>query len=155
MPTPRDAGALTARILTSLIFVGAGLTQVTDPHQVLNEINSRGLPLAQVFYVGSTAVLLAGALSLVLGWRTRWGALALLVFIVPATLLFHLRSDQADIELFTRDLAIAGGLILLFQHGPGSLSLDARAERRRTATVQQATAVVPDRQVGSGVAARG
>ncbi|WP_165845742.1 DoxX family protein [Streptacidiphilus pinicola] len=131
MPNLSDAGTLTARVLTSLIFVGAGLTQATDPHEPLHMITHRGLPLAHVLYVASTAVLLGGALSLLVGWRTRWGSIALLLFIVPATFLFHLHSDQADIELFTRDLAIAGGLILLIQHGPGRLSLDARAQRRR------------------------
>ncbi|MBC3840116.1 DoxX family protein [Streptacidiphilus sp. 4-A2] len=81
----------------------------------------------------SATAQLAGSAALVLGWRTRWGAALLLAFIVPATLLFHLRSDQTDVELFTRDLAIAGGLILLIQQGPGALSVDARTMARAEA----------------------
>jgi putative oxidoreductase len=125
-----DTGTLIARVLTSLIFIAAGVTQILNPKHALHEIRGGHLPLADFFYVVSTAVLLIGALSIAVGWQTRWGAAALLVFIVPATFLIHLRSDQADQELFLRDLAIAGGLILLFQRGPGALSLDARAQRR-------------------------
>lgn len=127
MPTLSNAGTLIARILMSFLFAGAGITQVTDSSKVLTMIQDRSLPFPDLWYVASTAVLLAGALSLLLGWRTKWGAVALLVFILPATLLFHLHSDQADIELFSRDLAVAGGLFLLTQTGPGTLSLDARA----------------------------
>ena len=129
-----DKGSLAARVLISVLFIGAGVTQATDPSQILHMIQDRGIPLADVFYAASTAILLAGAVSILLGWRTKWGAAALLVFILPATFLFHLRSDQADIELFSRDLAIAGALILLIQHGPGALSLDARTERRRVSS---------------------
>jgi putative oxidoreductase len=130
MSRMRDTETLIARVLTSLIFIAAGITQIFDPKATLHEIRGDHLPLADFFYVVSTAVLLIGALSIVVGWQTRWGAAALLVFIVPATFLFHLRSDQNDLELFLRDLAIAGGLILLLQRGPGAWSLDARAQRR-------------------------
>jgi len=130
MSTMRDTDALIARVLISLIFIAAGITQILNPKDTLHDIRGGHLPLAHFFYVVSTAVLLIGALSIVVGWRTRWGAAALLVFIVPATFLIHLRSDQTDQELFLRDLAIAGGLILLLQRGPGARSLDARAQRR-------------------------
>jgi putative oxidoreductase len=134
MPRTSDTGTLVARILISLIFIGAGFTQIGDPSKILHMIGDRGLPLVHVLYVASTVAQLAGGLSILLGWQARWGAALLLAFILPATLLFHLKSDQSDIELFTRDLAIAGGLILLLQQGPGARSLDFRRARRRTAT---------------------
>lgn len=126
----RDTQTLIARVLMSLIFFAAGITQVFNPKHTMHDIRGNHLPLAGVFYVVTTAILLIGAFSVAFGWRTRWGATALLVFILPATFVFHLRSDQADQELFTRDLAIAGALILVLQHGPGARSLDGRAERR-------------------------
>lgn len=135
MPDLADQGSLTARVLMSVIFIGGGVSQITDPSKILHMLRDRGIPLAPLFYAASSAILLAGAVSLLLGWYTRWGAAALLVFIVPATFLFHLHSNQADMELFTRDLAIAGGLALLVQHGPGALSLDARTKRRQRVAV--------------------
>ncbi len=132
----RDTETLIARVLMSVIFIGAGFTQIFDPSRILNMINDRGLPMAHVLYVASTIVQLGGALVIVVGWKTRWGAAALLLFIIPATFLFHLHSDQADTELFSRDLAIAGGLILLIHQGAGALSLDGRAERRAEAARQ-------------------
>ncbi|HYD39523.1 MAG TPA: DoxX family membrane protein [Anaeromyxobacter sp.] len=80
---------------------------------------------------------LAGGLSLLLGWKTRLGAVALLAFLVPVTLVFHafwaMPAGQAQQEMiqFLKNLSIAGGVVAILAAGPGALSLDALRERGR------------------------
>jgi len=61
-----------------------------------------------------------------LGYKTRYGALALSGFCIIATSLFHTDfSNHAEAEQFLLDFAMAGGLLFMFAYGPGPFSLDA------------------------------
>jgi len=69
----------------------------------------------------------AGGLSILFGFKARWGALALFMFLIPATLIFHTDfSDPNQIGIFLKNLAIMGGLLMVASSGPGSLSMDRR-----------------------------
>ena len=71
---------------------------------------------------------LGGGLSVLLGYKTRWGALALVIFLIPTTLIFHTKfSDPVQVIMFMKNLAILGGVLMIASFGPGPLSLDARA----------------------------
>ena len=71
-----------------------------------------------------------GGAMLVLGWKARWAALALAVFTVAATLVFHaywsVPADQVMNQQihFMKNLAIVGGLLLVFAHSSGRYALD-------------------------------
>ena len=75
---------------------------------------AKGLPLAPVLLVAAMALMAVGSALVISGWKARLGAVLLLVFLVPTTLLFH--GDVADklerIQLF-KNLAIMGGLLLV------------------------------------------
>ena len=61
-----------------------------------------------------------------LGYKTRYGALALSGFCIIATTLFHSDfGNPSEVAQFLLDFAIAGGLLFMFAYGPGPLSLDA------------------------------
>lgn len=73
---------------------------------------------------------LGGGLMLLLGYRTRLAAFLLAGFSVMAAAIFH--SDLGNIDqniMLLKNLAISGGLVILFVHGAGRFSLDARAGR--------------------------
>jgi putative oxidoreductase len=71
------------------------------------------------------AVELIGGILLVVGWMTRWAALALAGFTLIAALYFHTDfADRMQIINFMKNLAITGGLLVLFGQGPGRWSLD-------------------------------
>jgi putative oxidoreductase len=78
---------------------------------------------------------LGGALALILGWRAQQAALGLILFIIPATLLFHAfwsadtANYQNQLNHFLKNLAIMGGMLYMMVFGPGALSLDERADR--------------------------
>ena len=95
---------------------------------------SRGVPA--ILLAGATALEIFGAISLLAGWKTRWGAAALVAFLVPVTLVFHgfWAAQGADVQLqmiqFLKNVAIGGGLLALIAAGPGAFSVDARSARR-------------------------
>jgi putative oxidoreductase len=66
-------------------------------------------------------------LAIIAGWQTKLVSIALAAFTVVAAVIFHNNfSDQMQMIMFMKNIAIAGGLILLAIHGAGSYSLDSR-----------------------------
>ena len=123
---------LTARILLALMFLFAGLSKFAGLDGTAGYIASKGLPMAGLLAFGTAALEVGGALLLIVGWKARWAALALAVFTLMASVVFHnywaMPADQQMMQqlMFMKNLAVAGGLLVLFAFGPGSLSLDQR-----------------------------
>ncbi len=127
--------ALIGRILIALLFVPAGLSKFAGLSGTAAYIASKGLPMPMLLAGGAAVVEVAAGLTIAFGWRTRIAALALALFSLLASMIFHaywsLPADQQMMQqlLFNKNLAVAGGLLVLTAFGPGALSLDAR---RRT-----------------------
>ncbi|MGD8616766.1 MAG: DoxX family protein, partial [Gammaproteobacteria bacterium] len=67
--------------------------------------------------------------AVLLGWQTRISAFLLAGFSVLSALIFHANfGDQMQSILFMKNLAMAGGLLMLVANGPGSWSVDARLQ---------------------------
>jgi putative oxidoreductase len=130
-------GPLVGRVLIALIFVLSGFSKFTDTAGTAGYIASKGLPIASVLAVVAGVVEIAGAASVIVGFKTRWGALLLAAYLIPVTLIFHnpaglegMAAQMAKVE-FMKNLAIFGGLLAIAALGPGPLSLDARRPARR------------------------
>ena len=112
-----------ARILLAHIFVLAGISKITAYTGTQGYMEMMGvpgmlLPLVIILELG-------GGLAIVAGWQTRWVAYALAGFSVISALIFHSNlADQTQMIMFMKNFAIAGGLLLLAEHGPGAFSLD-------------------------------
>jgi putative oxidoreductase len=69
-------------------------------------------------------------IALIIGWKARWAALAIAVFTVAATLIFHpywtLPADKQYPEMlaFWKNLAIFGGMLMVMAFGAGRFSVD-------------------------------
>jgi len=93
--------------------------------------------LVPVFLVLAIGFELIGGLSVLLGVKARWGALLLVAFLIPTTLIFHdfwqYDGQQAQQQMihFMKNLSILGGLVFVLGAGAGPWTLDARAARRR------------------------
>jgi putative oxidoreductase len=116
---------LIGRILMAHIFLLAGISKITGYAATQGWMESMGvsgmlLPLVILLEIG-------GGLALILGWQTRWAALALAGFSILAALIFHHNfADQTDMIMFMKDFAMAGGLVYIGAFGAGAWSLDAR-----------------------------
>ena len=99
----------------------------------------RGIPSAAFVLAITLLLVVMGALSLILGFHARYGALLLFAVTIIATVLMHDYwhiSDnpvarQADFQIFASNAAIAGGLLLLVGQGPGPLAIDNRGSGQK------------------------
>ena len=124
------------RILLALIFVMSGFSKITGFEGTAGFMASKGMPLVTLFLIGAIVLEIGGGLSLIAGFKARWGALALIVFTIPATLIFHnfwaLEGGEAFTQqiMFMKNLAMMGGLLMVMAFGAGPLSVDARSGGR-------------------------
>lgn len=128
----KQYGPLVGRILMAAIFLISGFDKLTNFAGTAGYMASKGLPMAEVLVVGAILFELGGALMLVLGWKLRWGALLLILFMIPATLMFHnfwavdAAQYQNQLNHFMKNVAMIGGLLYMMAFGAGPLSLDNR-----------------------------
>ncbi len=122
---------LFGRILFALIFLVSGLQKIWDFGGYRSYMQEYGLPMASLLLLSAILIELVGGALLVLGYRARWAAVGLFLYLIPTTLIFHtdLAQPEQSVNLL-KNLAIMGGLLFVVAYGPGALSLDAR---RRTA----------------------
>jgi putative oxidoreductase len=133
MNTPLQNGAaLAGRVLLGLIFIVSGFGKITGFAGTAAYMASKGLPMAQVLLVGAIAVELVGGLMLFAGLKARWAALAIFLFIIPTTYVFHnpagldAQAAQAQMIQLMKNLSIMGGMLLVAAFGPGAWSVDRR-----------------------------
>ncbi|MDZ7805208.1 DoxX family protein [Thiohalophilus sp.] len=116
---------LAGRVLLAHIFLLAGISKITGYAGTQGWMESMGVPGMLLPVV--ILLEIGGALALIVGWKTRWAAWALAAFSVLSAVIFHSNlADQMQSILFMKNLAMAGGLLVLAAHGPGSLSLERR-----------------------------
>ena len=114
---------LLARILLGHIFLLAGINKIGGYDGTAGYMEAMGVPGMLLPLVILLEIL--GGLMIIAGFKTKWAALALAGFTVLAALLFHADfSDQMQTILFMKNFAITGGLLMLFVHGSGDLSVD-------------------------------
>ena len=120
-----SATQLIGRLLMSAIFILAGASKVGGYADTQAYMESMGVP---GFLLPAVILLeLGGGLAVVLGWQARPAAFLLAGFSVLSALLFHANfTDPMQSILFMKNLAMAGGLLLLVAGGAGAWSLDAR-----------------------------
>ena len=124
------------RVLLALMFVLSGFGKLTGIEGTAGYIASAGLPMATALAVIVGLLEFFGGLALMVGFHARWAALALGVFTLLASLLFHnfwaMPADKAFMQqlIFMKNLAVAGGMFIVAALGAGPASIDAaRASR--------------------------
>lgn len=113
------------RVLIALIFVLSGVFKITGYAATAGWMDSMGVPGALL----PLAIILeiVGGIAIIIGWQTRWFALALAGFTVLSGVIFHADfADQNQMNNFLKNIAIAGGFLFLFANGAGAYSLDNR-----------------------------
>lgn len=116
---------LVARAFLAAIFLKSGIDKILDFGGTQQTMAAKGIPLAVVFLLGAIVVELGGGVSVLLGYKARWGAIALFLFLIPTTLIFHADfSQRQQVIQFMKNLAIMGGLLMVYYFGSGPVSLD-------------------------------
>ena len=131
----RNPLALIGRILLALMFVLAGFTKIGGFAGTVGYMQAKGIPAASVLAVLTIVLELVGGLALVFGFYTRWAALALGLFTLLVTFIFHNFWAQPEAQqmtqqlMFMKNISVAGGMFVLAAFGAGAFSLDAKRGR--------------------------
>jgi len=118
---------LVARIFLSAIFIKSGISKIFGFAGTQDYMAASGIPFAGIVLVPTIIVLVGGGLSVLLGYKARWGALLLIGFLIPATLIFHTQFPEEE-NAFFKNLGLMGGLLMVVAFGAGEISLDQRSE---------------------------
>jgi putative oxidoreductase len=129
-PALTSTAALIGRILLALMFVVAGVGKIGGFDGTVGYIASKGLPLPVVLAAGTVALEIVAGVALIVGYKVRWAALALAAFTLLATVIFHaywaMPAEQQMVQqlMFLKNIAVTGGLLMVFALGAGRYSLD-------------------------------
>lgn len=116
---------LLGRILLGALFVMAGInkTQGIDGFAAFLATG----PVPSIMAWPATIFEIVAGLLIIVGFYTRYTALALALFCVATGLFYHpAEGGGIDMSALLKNLAIAGGFLVLYVHGPGALSVDER-----------------------------
>ena len=119
-----QCGPLVGRTFLALVFIIAGFGKITGWEGTLGYMASKGLPMTEALLALTILIELGGGLLLLLGFQARWAALALFLFLIPVTLIFHpFWADPEQYNAFMKNLAIMGGMLYIMTFGSGPYSL--------------------------------
>jgi putative oxidoreductase len=128
----QDMMALIGRILLAWLFVPAGFAKIAGHAGTAGYIASKGLPMPEVLAWLAVLIELGLGLMLLVGFKARWAALGLAIFVAVITPIFHgywampEAQQMMQKQAFNKNLAIVGGLLLAAAFGAGRLSIDGR-----------------------------
>jgi putative oxidoreductase len=131
-PALANAAALIGRILLAVIFIKAGWGKIEGFEGTAKYMASKELPMVQVLLVLTILIELGGGILLAIGYKARWAALVIALFLVPVTFIFHpfwgIPAEQVmnQTNHFFKNVAIVGGMLMVFAFGPGAYSVDKR-----------------------------
>ena len=114
---------LIGRVFLSTLFLIEGVGKLFTQEQVIMYMEDYGVP--SILFFPAVALEILFPLLLIVGYKTRLAALVMTLFTVTVAIIFHTDfSDGMQLIFFLKDLAIAGGFMIIIAHGSNKLSLD-------------------------------
>ena len=152
----RGVVTVLARVLLCTIFLMAAVgNKIPHFSDVAKVMASVGIPAPQLMLVGAIVFLIAGSLSVILGYRARFGAALLLTFLVLASYYFHPfwkfegQAQQDPMIHFMKNLSMMGAMLFIVANGSGPMSVDCLSPKRIGASVENGPEKRPTRTPAS------
>jgi putative oxidoreductase len=125
-----DVVALVARLAMGWIFLSSGFTKLTDVALFSANLAKRGVPAPSLMGWLGAIVEFGGSLLIIFGFKIRYGAVLMILFVIVATLISHRYWEFTGADLiaqrtnFWKNVTIIGGLLFMFLAGAGRYSVD-------------------------------
>ena len=114
---------LVGRIFLSALFLIEGFGKISYQENVIMYMEDYGVP--EILFVPATVLEILFPLLLIVGYKTKWAAAVMALFTFTVAIIFHTDfSEGMQMIFFLKDLAIAGGFMIILVYGPGKISLD-------------------------------
>ena len=111
------------RIFLSTLFLIEGVGKISMKDDVVMYMEDYGVP--GVLFIPALILEILFPLLLILGYKTKFAALIMALFTLTVAIIFHTNFIEGmEMIFFLKDIAIAGGFLIVFAYGPGKLSLD-------------------------------
>ena len=111
------------RILLSALFLIEGLGKISMREDVIMYMEDYGVP--GILFIPAIILEILFPLLLIAGYKTRWVASIMALFTFAVAIIFHTDFDEGlQMIFFLKDIAIAGGFMIIIVYGPGKISLD-------------------------------
>ena len=115
--------ALFGRIFLSVLFLAEGIRKLFFQEETIMYMEDFGVP--EILFFPSIFVEILFPLLLIIGYKTKIAALVMALFTLTVAIIFHTNFNSGmEMTFFLKDLAIAGGFIIIFVNGAGLLSID-------------------------------
>ena len=111
------------RVLLSTLFLVEGIGKISIQEDVIMYMEDYGVP--EILFVPATVLEILFPLLLIVGYKTKWAASIMALFTFTVAIIFHTDfSEGMQLMFFLKDIAIAGGFMIIVAYGPGKISLD-------------------------------
>jgi putative oxidoreductase len=136
MNSANDITTLAGRILIAVIFLISGFFKVGGYAQIVGYAAAMHLPAPGVAIAVAAAVELACGLAILAGFKTRFAAWLLFLYLIPVTYVFHNfwaaqgQEQQTQMVNFLKNVAIMGAMLVLSVNGAGAYSVDAKLAKK-------------------------
>ena len=114
---------LIGRILLSALFLIEGIGKISMQEDVVMYMENYGIP--GILFVHAVILEILFPLLLIVGYKTKLAAFVMALFTFTVAIIFHTDfSKGMEMVFFLKDLAIAGGFLMIFVYGANKISLD-------------------------------
>ena len=111
------------RLLLSALFLIEGIGKISMQEDVMMYMEDYGVP--GILFVPATILEILFPLFLIVGYKTKWAAAVMALFTFAVAIIFHTNFNEGmQLMFFLKDVAIAGGFLIIVAFGPGKISLD-------------------------------
>lgn len=121
---------LLGRLFLSFIFFWEAFDSISYFKATKEQMTEYGLTKSQdMLLYGAIFCLIFGATLLLSGYRAKFGATLLLIYLVPVTFIAHdfwafpVEERRLEGIMFMKNMAIIGGLMMVFANGVGKYSV--------------------------------
>ena len=119
---------LIGRVFLSALFLIEGIGKISMQEDVIMYMADYGVP--EILFIPAIILEILFPLLLIIGYKTKLSALIMALFTLTVAIIFHTDfSEGMQITFFLKDLAIAGGFMIIFVYGSNKISLDYRIKK--------------------------